>query len=145
MLSNYEIYWPDWDLVNIFMKNVFISGIPTSGKSYLAQKIAQKINGCCVDVDELRISMQENPKLEPWVNFFWNKDEKEYWETVSPQEHWNNLKKQSEVFWPTILKKIKDIQKTKQLAIFEGVNILPHLAHRDLDFSGIVLLGESEK
>ena len=28
-------------------------------------------------------------------------------------------------------------------AIFEGVNILPHLAHCDLNFKGIILLGES--
>ena len=77
--------------------------------------------------------------------FFWNKDEKKYWKNISPQEHWNNLKKQSEAFWPIIFKKIREIQKVRKSAIFEGVNILPHLAHQDLDFPGIVLLGESEQ
>lgn len=127
------------------MKYVFISGIPTAGKSYLAKKIAQKTNSVHVDIDELRGLMKENPNLEPWVNFFWNKDEKEYWEIVSPQEHWNNLVKQSETFWPTILEKIHEVQKIGKNAIFEGVNILPHLAHKDLDFPGIVLLGDSEQ
>ncbi len=127
------------------MKYLFISGIPTSGKSYLAKKIAQENNILHVNLDDLRIPMLKDSNLEPWVNFFWNKDEKTYWETVSPQEHWGNLVSQSEAFWPTVLKKIREIQKSKQSAIFEGVNILPHLAHQDLDFPGIVLIGESEE
>ena len=41
------------------------------------------------------------------------------------------------------MKKIKQIQKSGTNAIFEGVNILPHLARKDLNFEGIFLLGES--
>lgn len=127
------------------MKYIFIGGIPTSGKSFLADWLAQKTNSIHVDIDDLRGEMKKNPNLEPWVNFFWNKDEKKYWETTTPEEHWNNLVKQSEAFWPIILEKIREIQKSGKSAIFEGVNILPHLAHQDLDFSGIVLLGDSEQ
>ena len=127
------------------MKYAFISGIPASGKSYLAKRVAQKNNSIHIDADKLRGKMMKNPNLELWVNFFCNKNEKKYWDTVTPEEHWNNLVKQSEFFWPTILKKIHEIQKTEQSAIFEAVNILPHLARQDLDFSGIVLLGESEQ
>ena len=127
------------------MKYVFISGIPMAGKSYLAKRVAQKTDSIHIAIDDLRKLMGADPNLKPWVDLFWDKDENEYWETVSPQEHWNNLKEQSEAFWPTILKKIHEIQKTGQAAIFEGVNILPHLAHQDLDFPGIVLLGDSEQ
>lgn len=127
------------------MKYAFITGIPAAGKSYLAKKVAQKTNSLHIDIDKLRIEMTKNPNLEPWVNFFSNKDEKKYWETTTPQDHWENLKKQSEAFWPTILEKIHEVEKTNNSVIFEGVNILPHLAHQDLDFSGIVLLGESEQ
>ena len=127
------------------MKYIFISGIPTSGKSYLAERVAQETNSLYIDIDDLRYEMAENPKLKNWVDFFLNKNEKEYWETVTPKEHWNNLVKQSEAFWPTILEKVQKIQKTGKNAIFEGVNILPHLAHKDLDFPGLVLLGESER
>ncbi|MFH1188981.1 MAG: hypothetical protein V1652_04025 [bacterium] len=127
------------------MKYVFISGIPTAGKSYLSKKVAQKTGCIHVDIDKLRNQMGKNPDIEPWINFFCEKDENKYWENVTPQEHWNNLVKQSEAFWPTIVEKIHDIQKNDQSAIFEGVNILPHLAHQDLDFPGIVLLGDSEQ
>ena len=127
------------------MKYAFITGIPAAGKSYLAKTVTQKTNSLHIDIDKLRVEMAKNPNLEPWVNFFSNKDEKEYWEMTTPQEHWENLKKQSEAFWPTILEKIHEVEKTGNSAIFEGVNILPHLAHQDLDFSGVVLLGESER
>jgi len=127
------------------MKYIFISGIPASGKSYLAEKVAQKTNSIHVDIDELRGLMKKSLNLEYWVNFFENKDEKKYWETITPEEHWKNLTKQSEAFWPTILEKIHKIQETGNPAIFEGVSILPHLAHQDLDFPGVVLLGDSEK
>ncbi len=127
------------------MKYIFISGIPTSGKSYLAEKVAQKTNSIHVNIDDLRSEMKKNPNLKHWVNFFWNKDEEKYWETITPEEHWNNLVKQSEAFWPIILEKIHEIKNLKRSAIFEGVNILPHLAHQDLDFPGIVLLGDSKQ
>ena len=48
-------------------------------------------------------------------------------------KHWNNLKNQSEAFWSVALKKFARYKK-KKVGIFEGVNILPHLAHRDLNF-----------
>jgi len=127
------------------MKYAFISGIPTAGKSYLAKKVAQETNSIHVDLDKLRGQMKKYPELEPWVNFFWYKNEKEYWDSVTPEEHWDNMKKQSEKLWPFILKRICEVQKAGKPAIFEGVNILPHLAHKDLDFPGVILLGESEQ
>ena len=126
------------------MKYLFISGIPTAGKSYLAERVAQKTNSLHIDIDDLREEMSKNPNLKSWVNFFSDKNEEKYWNTITLEEHWSNLLKQSEAFWPTILEKIHKIQQTGEDAIFEGVNILPHLAHKDLDFPGIVLLGESE-
>lgn len=125
------------------MKDIFISGIPASGKSYLAQKIARMTGAQHVDIDKWREEMKTDPELKRWVNFFWDKDEEEYWRTADCNQHWENLKRQSEAFWPIILKKIKEIQKSKRDTIFEAVNILPHLAHKDLNFNGIFLLGES--
>lgn len=125
------------------MKYAFISGIPASGKSYLARKIAKETGIKNICIDEWREEMKDDPELKKWVDFFWNKDEKEYWRITDCAQQWDNLRNQSEAFWPTILKKINDVQKSGRSAIFEGVNILPHLAHQDLNFHGIVLLGES--
>jgi hypothetical protein len=125
------------------MGYAFISGIPASGKSYVAKKVADKAGTVHVDLDKLRMEMLKDPKLEPWVSFFWNHDESEYWENTNPEKHWANLNKQSEAMWPFILKHIKGVQEKEKSAIFECVNILPHLAKRDLTFPGVYLLGES--
>lgn len=125
------------------MKYAFISGIPVSGKSYLAAKVARIVGIQHIVIDDWREEMRKNSELKKWVDFFWNQDEKEYWRTMDCHQQWDNLKKQSEAFWPTILMKIKEVQKSGRGAIFEGVNILPLLAYQDLDFNGIILLGES--
>ncbi len=125
------------------MANVFISGIPASGKSFLARKVSQNTGAFRLDTDSLRKNMRKDPTLEPWVNFYWSKDEKRYLTETSCQEKWSNLVKQSEAFWPIFLREIKEVIKTHPSVIIEGVNILPHLAARDLNFTGIFLLGES--
>jgi len=124
------------------MKYVFISGIPASGKSYLAAKIAKALGLQHFKIDDWREEFRLKNKAD-WVDFFWNRDEAEYWRNTDCEEHWDNLVKQSEAFWPDIVSKIQITKQSGKPAIFEGVNILPHLARRDLDFNGIVLLGES--
>ncbi|MDP2669186.1 MAG: hypothetical protein Q8P07_05125 [bacterium] len=125
------------------MKYAFISGIPASGKSYLAAKIAKDIGIQHFTIDHWWKEMSGDPKLKKWVDFFWNQNETEYWHTANCEQQWENIKKQSEALWPAILAKIKETQKSNKGAVFEGVSILPHLARKDLDFSGIILLGES--
>ena len=125
------------------MSYVFISGIPTAGKSFLAEKIANELGVLHIDMDELRGDMAKDPALKKWVGFFTDQDETRYWANTTCEQDWQNLVRQSEAFWPTFLKKIDEIIRAGKPAIFEGVNILPHLAKRDLSFSGIYLLGES--
>lgn len=125
------------------MSYVFIGGIPASGKSYLAEKLFRQTGALHVDIDKLKGGMAENPKLTSWVNFFWNQDEEKYLKETSCDKHWQNLVKQSEAFWSTILRKVEEVKSSNSSAIFEGVNILPHLAARDFDFPGIYLLGKS--
>lgn len=124
------------------MKYVFISGIPASGKSYLAAKVAIVTGALHFKVDDWREEFRKDRHAN-WVDFFWNKNEAEYWKNTDCEEHWKNIVKQSEALWPEIVSKIGKIVKLGKPAIFEGVNILPHLAHKDLDFKGIFLLGES--
>lgn len=125
------------------MRYAFISGIPASGKSHLARKVAAEVGALHVAIDDLREELKNDPRLKKWVDFFWNVDEEEYWKSTSCKEQWENLRKQSEAFWPRILERIGAVRETGEPVVFEGVNILPHLAFRDLDFPGIVLLGES--
>ena len=125
------------------MKYAFISGIPASGKSYLAAKVAKEVDALHIEIDDLREEMRNDMELRKWVDFFWNQDEIEYWKNTGCNQQWENLKKQSEAFFPAILKRVREVQESGKPAIFEGVNILPHLAAGILQFSGIVLIGDS--
>ncbi len=126
-------------------KRLFITGIPTAGKSYLAKKLAKATGGIAVLLDDFRESLSSDLKYKKWVDFYRDQDEKEYLTNTSPEQMWKNLVAQSETLWPVFLKEIAKYQDETRPVIFECVNILPHLAHRDLKFPGIVLIGASEK
>jgi len=125
------------------MKYFFIGGIATSGKSFLAEKIAKAKNIIHVDVDVWWKEMEKDPALEPWVNFYWKLNEEEYFKNTSCDEQWRDFKNQSEGLWPEIKCRIDKIIKSGKPAIFEGVGLLPHLIKRDFNFPGIFLLGKS--
>lgn len=124
-------------------KRLFITGIPTSGKSFLAKQLAQKLGGIAICLDDIREELGKSEPYKKWVNFYSDQDEKEYLTQTSPEELWNNLVRQSEALWPALLEKIDSYTDEPKPVIFESVNILPHLAKQDLDFPGIVLLGTS--
>ena len=70
-------------------------------------------------------------------------DEKKYLTETTPEKQWENLVAQSEGLWPAFLQEIEKYKNEEKPVIFECVNILPHLAKKDLNFSGIVLIGRS--
>lgn len=123
-------------------KKLFITGIPASGKSYIAKKLADHIGGIVVSTDDLREEMHNDLRYKKWVNFYLDQDEKTYYTTTSPENQWEHLVAQSEGMWPFILEKIRSYDDEDKSVIFEGVNILPHLAKRDLEFPGIVIIGK---
>jgi 2-phosphoglycerate kinase len=123
---------------------IFITGIPTSGKSYLSEKLEKEFAGKHVELDDLREDLINHPIYGKWVSFYYNKNEKDYLEKVSSEEKWNNLVKQSEELWPALKEEIDRYKNDNQLIIFESVNLLPHLVQNDYPNSKqIVLIGES--
>lgn len=56
------------------MRYAFIGGIPTAGKSFLADKIAKEYQILHVDMDKLREGMVQDPQLKKWVGFFADQD-----------------------------------------------------------------------
>jgi hypothetical protein len=124
------------------MTYAFITGIPTSGKSYLAKKIAKEHGIRHVDTDAFRIDMEKDPALAPWVNYFWHQNESEYFKKPC-SERWADIVAQSKAFWPFCSGKITEIMRSNDSAIFEGVNLLPHIVGYDFKFPGVVLIGES--
>ena len=124
-------------------KQLFITGIPTAGKSYLAKKIAEEVGGICVSVDDMREELSKDERYKKWVNYYLDQDEYIYYTTTNYDEQWKNLRAQSEGFWPGILARLVQYADEDRPIIFEGVNILPHLAHRDLQIPGIAIIGRS--
>jgi hypothetical protein len=125
------------------MTYVFIGGIPASGKSYLARDIASETGAYYFGIDSLRREMSKVPHLKYWTDYYRNLDEEEFYKNTPCEGQWEALCRQSEAFWPTILENINKTKSKYPSAIFEGVNLLPHLTSKYLDFPGIFLLGES--
>ncbi len=96
-----------------------------------------------VSLDDLRESLADDERYKKWVNFYIDQNEFEYLTKTSPEDQWKNLVAQSEAIWPAFLEEILKYADEEKPVIFESVNILPHLARRDLDMSGIVLIGHS--
>jgi adenylate kinase len=128
---------------DIIPKRFFITGIPTAGKSYLAKKIANAIGGTPVLLDDFREGLRTEEAYKKWVDFYLDRDESNYLTDTSPDQMWSNLVTQSESLWPAFFKKIESYETAAGWVIFECVNILPHLAKRDLRFPGVVLIGSS--
>jgi 2-phosphoglycerate kinase len=124
-------------------KRLFITGIPTAGKTYLAKRLADEVGGVVVILDDFRESLSKDEKYKKWTNFYLNKDEEKYLKETRPEEQWKDLVNQSEGLWPAFLEEIAKYENEEKTVIFECVNILPHLAKRDLYFAGIVLIGSS--
>ena len=124
-------------------KRLFISGIPTSGKSYLAQLLAKTVNGTAILLDNYRESLSKNDMYKKWTDFYLDQDEATYLNNTSPDDQWANLVVQSEGLWPAFLKEIDRYRTETKPIIFECVNMLPHLVKKDLNFPGVVLIGSS--
>lgn len=122
---------------------LFITGIPTTGKSFLGKKLANEVEGINVSIDDVREVIKNDDRFKKWVNFYWDQDEYTYYTTTNSNQQWENLVNQSEKMWPGILEYIKKYEDEEKPVIFEGVNILPHLAKKDLPFPGIILIGKS--
>src|SRR3989344_2845846 len=73
------------------MKYTFISGIPASGKSHLASKIAKEIGIQHFTIDDWWKEMKDDPKLKKWVDFFWNKAKEKYGSTTNCEKQWENI------------------------------------------------------
>lgn len=124
-------------------KRLFITGIPTSGKSYLAKRLAEKVGGIAVILDDFRENLSTQNEYKKWTDFYLEKDEKEYLTNTSGDKQWENLVAQSEGLWPAFLEEIEKYKDETRSVIFECVNMLPHLVKRDLGFDGVVLIGAS--
>ena len=124
-------------------KRLVITGIPTIGKTSLAKRLAEAVGGICVSSEDIRHELRLDPKYTEATNFWKNKNKRTYYIKTSYGQQWKNLVTQSEQLWEGILEKINSYKDEERPVIFEGVSLLPHLVHKDLDFPCAVIIGAS--
>lgn len=122
---------------------IFITGIPTAGKSHLGRMLAAATEGVHVSIDKMRDAPSQTAEFYKWTNFYLDQDEYSYYSRNDYDVEWQNLVRQSEGIWPGILAQMHAYDDEPRPVIFEGVNILPHLARRDLSMPGIAIVGRS--
>jgi hypothetical protein len=124
-------------------KRLFITGIPTAGKSYLAKLLAEQTGAITVFFDKVLDGYMKDPHYEPWINFYWNQDERTYLTQTSPEDQRHYLMQQAECFWPLFAEQIRSYQNETRPVIFDSVSLFPSLVRREFDFPGIILAGSS--
>jgi hypothetical protein len=124
-------------------KRLCITGIPTAGKSTLTERLAAETNSVAVLLDDFREDLAGDERYKKWVNFYLDQNQETYYTTTSPENQWKDFVTQSEALWPAFLEKIDSYTEEERPVIFECVNLLPHLIHKDLLFPTIVLIGST--
>ncbi|MFA6353573.1 MAG: hypothetical protein WCW93_01430 [Candidatus Paceibacterota bacterium] len=122
-------------------KRLIITGIPTIGKTNLAKQLAEAVGGICVSSEEIRNYLRSNPKYTATTYFWKDKNKRAYYIKTPYNQQWKNLVTQSEQLWEGVLEKINSYKDEERPVIFEGVGMLPHLVHQDLDFPCVVIIG----
>jgi adenylate kinase len=122
--------------------NLLITGIPASGKSYLAKKLAEETGAIVVHLDDVRQELSKDPKYTDAVNFYLNQDEEKYYTETTDEQRWQDLVNQSETLWPAFAKEINKYKDSEKPVIFECVNLLPHIVKANSDLPLVVLIGD---
>lgn len=110
-----------------------IGGAPTLGKSTLAQMLSQYLGIPWISTDQIRDIMRHAAKREDIPQLFPMEDysAERFFATFSPPEIVQMEIKQGEAAWTGIVEFIENDYTWSDGFIIEGVNILPHLVHRD--------------
>ncbi len=125
-------------------KRFFITGIPTAGKSWAGNLLANEMGAVHVEIDDIRATLQDDLRYSKWINFYFKLNEREYLKNLSPEQRWDDVVQQSEGLWPALEAKIKSYEDEPRPVVFEGVNLMPHLMKKYFpEFDGAVLLGPS--
>jgi 2-phosphoglycerate kinase len=109
---------------------ILVGGMPTAGKSTIAQGLSDHLALPWISTDHVRIIMREVVDRAKFPKLF---NPKDYLVKMSPQEIVELKVQQAEIIWTAIKRLINDDYTWRQGFIVEGVNILPRLVHKDFE------------
>ncbi len=117
---------PDWTVL-------LIGGSSATGKSYLARQLVLYYQIPLMEVDDIRIALQQIVDREKHPDLFYFLDHPDYLEANDPSQLVNKLVNVAKGLWPALNELITKHILCDEPVIFEGDGILPELlAHRDL-------------
>jgi 2-phosphoglycerate kinase len=107
---------------------ILVGGMPTAGKSTIAQGLSGQLSLPWISTDHVRIIMREVVNRSEYPRLF---NPKDYLENMAPHEIVQLKIDQAETIWLAVKRLIQDDYTWRKGFIVEGVNILPRLVHRD--------------
>jgi 2-phosphoglycerate kinase len=119
---------------------ILIGGMPTAGKSTLAENLSKHLNLPWISSDQIGqvmrgvASKEQYPTLFTWENY----DGFQYLNKYTADEIANNEFAKGEAVWPGVRKLIKEDYTWNDGFIIEGDDILPHLVAQDFSSSSNV-------
>lgn len=126
------------------MAHLFIGGNPVSGKTTLAREIITHTGGTLLNLDRFRSEMREEESLRYWTDFFLNQAEWAYWQDHTFAQHWDNMKRRAEAYWPFLRPKIQESIDESPSVIVEAGTLMP-IQLAELNFSGVYLIGTDQE
>jgi len=119
---------------------ILIGGMPTAGKSTLAENLSEDLNLPWISTDQIGIIMravatrEKYPMLFTWEDY----DGMNYLNELTADEIADNEFAKGEAVWPGVRKLVKEDYTWNDGFIIEGDDILPHLVAQDFSNSSTV-------
>lgn len=119
---------------------ILIGGAPTVGKSTLAKKIAQELGLPWISTDQIRGVLKSVADRQKYPELFHSTGltAEEFLTQYSASEVAKMEYDQATEVWPGVRALIDNDSDWQDGCVVEGVNIVPHLVHRDYANSDVV-------
>jgi 2-phosphoglycerate kinase len=114
---------------------ILVGGMPTAGKSTIAENLSRHLNLPWISTDQIGQIMravatrEKHPKLFTWEDY----DGFQYLNNYTADEIADNEFAKAEAVWPGIRKLIKEDYTWNNGFIIEGCDIQPHLVAQDFN------------
>lgn len=120
-------------MLNLDRTIILIGGAPTTGKSTIAQAIANHLNLPWISTDQIRsfLRVTGKPEDHPLLFDSHGMNAEQFFARYSTQEVAEREMKQASAVWPAVKMMIETDYTWDNGFVIEGVNILPSLVNQD--------------
>lgn len=117
--------------MNSKFKIILIGGCSGSGKSYLAKELGKKLELPVLEIDDIRISMQQIASKNEYPKLFTFLDNPDYLNTMRDLEFVENLLTVNKIVWQALKDIISKHEFLNEDIIIEGDGLIPELVFQE--------------